>query len=494
MTEINQARELLSRALQQYSEADDEAKVELALLALHKGLEEAMRAYLESQGFDDAAHLQVKFPDLVNLIRDYTSLFEGDPKLPSLLVSLNTTRVKVAHPGKDKPTPKQISRDASQFAKLICRFWPELFGETSPVSRIPPPSKPRRQTPVISEPLAKPRPIAPKAQRPSSPKFRRFLQCLWKDQTKPRFQKKLFFRRMICIVILLILSRWCKTSAIYTVRWPEPIKYIGVALFLLSVGLFVWGVLTAWKVLRQLRLKGLLIVLGISYVLLISVSLLTSDSSLPFHQEASLTTQRLIVFANRKARDVLHTLARAPEEFRFAYTGHRRPVLLPSMDSSYLTPVPANEPAKVSIALSPEPTVHEPRVARSPTDTPFAPTQTQQQPTILSLHPPDCPHPQARLTVPQVNQLIEDEVQVEGTANIEDFDYYKFECRREDGETEDEWHWIESFSTPVEEGVLGIWDVSPLPAGIYTFRLTVVNREGNYPFAPCDVRVRITHR
>ena len=113
---------------------------------------------------------------------------------------------------------------------------------------------------------------------------------------------------------------------------------------------------------------------------------------------------------------------------------------------------------------------------------------------MLPLHPPDCPHLQARLTVPRVNQVIEDRIQVEGAANIENFDYYKFECRREDGDIEDEWHWIESFSTPVEEGVLGIWDVSPLPAGIYTFRLTVVNREGNYPFSPCDVKVQIIHR
>jgi len=69
-----------------------------------------------------------------------------------------------------------------------------------------------------------------------------------------------------------------------------------------------------------------------------------------------------------------------------------------------------------------------------------------------------------------VNEVIRDEIQVKGAANIENFAYYKFEFKREG--TEDEWHWIDSFKTPVEEGVLGTWNVSNLPDGIYTLRLS----------------------
>ena len=65
-----------------------------------------------------------------------------------------------------------------------------------------------------------------------------------------------------------------------------------------------------------------------------------------------------------------------------------------------------------------------------------AATSMEERPTALPAHPPDCPHPQARLTVPQVNEIIKNEVQVEGTANIENFDYYKFEFKREDVEDE----------------------------------------------------------
>jgi hypothetical protein len=82
-------------------------------------------------------------------------------------------------------------------------------------------------------------------------------------------------------------------------------------------------------------------------------------------------------------------------------------------------------------------------------------------------------------------------MKVEGSANIENFGYYKFEFKQKD--LEDEWHWLASFEEPVEQGTLGTLDVSHLPDGIYTFRLVVVNTQGNYPFDPCQVQVSIEH-
>lgn len=341
-----------------------------------------------------------------------------------------------------------------------------------------------------------------------------FLGLLWKDENQLHFQRGLFLKRVIGIVLLFALAKWTKSGALNMARWPEPIKYGGVALFLLAVGLFLWGVVTIWKLLRQLRLRGLLIVLGTGYVLLISALVLTSDSPLPLHQEAWLTARRLIAAVGHQVGDLIQALVEAPQEFRFAYTGHRRPVLLPGMDAedtSYLTPIPANRPAQLSLSVAPIASpARAPAGIQKGTSTPSsmittavtaslpssdastpAATPMEERPTALSVHPPDCPHPRARLTAPQVNEVIKEEVQVKGTANIENFDYYKFEFKRED--VEDEWHWVESFKTPVEEGLLGIWHVSHLPPGTYTFRLTVVNREGNYPFPPCEVRVYVAH-
>jgi hypothetical protein len=272
-------------------------------------------------------------------------------------------------------------------------------------------------------------------------------------------------------------------------------------LFLVAVALFYFGIRAVWRVLCQLRLKGLLILVGTAFLLLNVVSILTASVPLPVHKQVWLTMQRLFSSSTRWIGDAGRSLIQIPEEFRFAYTGHRRPLTLGDIDPEdilHLTPIPAPIPANrpAEIAATTQPTFR-------PTDpTPSTPAQSQEGAPTPSMTPTtpaagpalsDCPHPQARLTAPRSNQVIVDEIQVEGAASIEDFDYYKFEIRREDVPVEDEWHWLASYETPVENGILGLLHVGTLPEGIYTLRLTVVNREGNYPFPPCDVRVRLAH-
>jgi len=501
VTSIRETRELLLNALRKYHWADSEAEVELAVLALHKAVEEAMGTYLQRHGDYRGDHPEVDFRELADVIRDQTDLFEGDPRLPAVLASLNETWVRIANPGQDKPTAEEISQAADELAGVIRRLWRRLFGEAYPGSLVAPLSTPELQgkETFAGAPATHSDAEYRKGRVPA--RVGGVLRGLWKDDSQPRFEGKVFVGRVVRAVILFTLATWCKDLAISTVRWPTPIKYGGVVLFVVAVGLFLWGSVMAWRVLRQLRIKGLLIALGVSYVLLISMSLLTSNSALPLHREALLATRRLLVEMGAKVREVGQAMVKAPEEFRFAYTGHRRPVLLPGMssdDPSYLTPVAANLDAQALLGGTPVTTpsrgpVGTERATTIPPISTVPATQAQERPTFLPLQLPDCPHPQAQLMVPRMNQVISDEVRVEGTADIENFDYYKFEIRREDGEVEDEWHCVEIFSTPVKEGVLGVWQVSHLPIGTYTFRLTVVNREGNYPFPPCDVRVQIVH-
>ena len=495
MTGINQSRTLLLKALRQYVASQSEAEIEGAILALQTGLYDAFCAYLNSIGHDVAR--EISFPNLVNMIRDHTDLFLGDSGLPALLVSLNTTRVRIAHPRGDKPSPRQIARDAKKLAKLTRRFWFALFGEECPVSLVP-------------TPQPKPQPITAATQTPQPAypsRLGRLFGSLREGASWSRFQKWLFLKRMLGIVVLVLIAKWCYSFAIVTARWPEPIKYGGLVLLLVSVGLVFWGLVLVWKVLRQLRLGGLLVIFGAAYLLFIGASLLTFDSSLPLYKEALSATKRLVVSAVDQARDIGQGLRNVPEEFRFAYTGHRRPLRLSGMDpedSSYLTPVPANRPARLlatkEAVASPTRTTVIPQGSTPqayPTRTFIETKENTPTPSPAStaisipLLPPDCPYPQARLTTPKINQVIRNEVQVEGMANIENFDYYKFEIKRED--IEDEWHWLESLTTPVEEDVLGTWQVSALPAGTYIFRLTVVDRTGNYPFPPCEVRVYVRH-
>jgi len=81
---------------------------------------------------------------------------------------------------------------------------------------------------------------------------------------------------------------------------------------------------------------------------------------------------------------------------------------------------------------------------------------------------------------------VEGVVEIRGTADIENFWYYKVEFAA--GDSPSEWAYLGGGREAVSEGLLLVWDVSGLPAGSYTLRLTVVDRTGNYP-QPCDLQV-----
>ncbi len=143
------------------------------------------------------------------------------------------------------------------------------------------------------------------------------------------------------------------------------------------------------------------------------------------------------------------------------------------------TPTPTTGPP--TITPTPRPT----RTPR-PTATPEVTLTPMPEPVVL----PNCPDSRARLTSPTVNAVLKGAVEFRGSANIDDFQFYKLELKGE--ATSGEWQTIFTEETRVADGVLGVWDTSALPAGAYTFRLVVVDKTGNYP-EPCEVQVTIEH-
>jgi len=144
------------------------------------------------------------------------------------------------------------------------------------------------------------------------------------------------------------------------------------------------------------------------------------------------------------------------------------------------TPTPTTGPSTIT------PTPHPTRTRR-PTQTPEVTLTPTPEPVVL----PNCPNPRARLTNPTVNAILKGAVEFRGSANIDDFQFYKLELKGE--ATSGEWQTIFTSETPVTDGALGVWDTSALPAGAYAFRLIVVDKTGNYPIAPCEVNVTIEH-
>ena len=147
--------------------------------------------------------------------------------------------------------------------------------------------------------------------------------------------------------------------------------------------------------------------------------------------------------------------------------------------SMLVTPPPVLSPPPVT----PTPTLERPtRPAVVIFTTPPLPSPTQSLPASV------CPNPKARITSPGMGAKVEGRVEIWGTADIEDFRYYKVEFAA--GNSPSEWAYLGGGREPVSDGLLFVWDVSGLPAGSYTLRLTVVNRTGNYP-QPCDLLVII---
>ncbi len=153
--------------------------------------------------------------------------------------------------------------------------------------------------------------------------------------------------------------------------------------------------------------------------------------------------------------------------------------------TSVLFATPTNRPLPSSVPETPTVT---PTLTRRPRLTPqnIEPTETPT-PQVIA---PNCPNPGVRITSPGVNAVLNGNVEIRGSASIENFGYYKFEFKSLS--TADEWHHVYTNEQPVGDGVLGYWNVAPLPAGEYLFQLVVVDATGNYP-PPCQVRVNVEH-
>jgi len=94
-----------------------------------------------------------------------------------------------------------------------------------------------------------------------------------------------------------------------------------------------------------------------------------------------------------------------------------------------------------------------------------------------------CIPEQVMISFPENNATVRDIVEVEGSVNIPDFGFYKFEISR--GES-DNWLTIQAGDTHREEEMLGFWDTTQLEQDNYYLRLVVIDNQG-ISLDPCIV-------
>jgi hypothetical protein len=78
---------------------------------------------------------------------------------------------------------------------------------------------------------------------------------------------------------------------------------------------------------------------------------------------------------------------------------------------------------------------------------------------------------------------------VEGTADIQNFGFYKYEVARP-GETV--WLTILAGRDIIRDGELGQWDTRTLAPGDYMLRLVVTDNQGE-SLEPCVIQVRVNN-
>ena len=152
--------------------------------------------------------------------------------------------------------------------------------------------------------------------------------------------------------------------------------------------------------------------------------------------------------------------------------------LTPSAGLLLPTPTPTPEPPTPTPTTTPTP---RPRPTKRPMESP-----TLELPTV---QPAICPDPRSSLTLPGVNAVLRDAVQVIGSAYSEGFSYYKLEFGV--GVSPTAWNFIMQGDAPVHDGALGMWNVTDLAPGVYTLQLKVVDHTGNWIDPPCQVQVTV---
>jgi hypothetical protein len=99
-----------------------------------------------------------------------------------------------------------------------------------------------------------------------------------------------------------------------------------------------------------------------------------------------------------------------------------------------------------------------------------------------------CLNPLATLTFPTDGATVSGNIEIQGSADIDNFAFYKYEYRS--AEPGGVWRAISAGTDPRTDAVLGRWDTSLVLPGEYDFRLVVTDTAGNAPL-PCQIRIRI---
>ncbi len=167
----------------------------------------------------------------------------------------------------------------------------------------------------------------------------------------------------------------------------------------------------------------------------------------------------------------------------------------PTVEIPTATPEPPTPTVEIPTATPepPTPTVEIPTATpEPPTPTVEIPTATPEPPTPTPapiIAAANCSDPNAAITSPGVNQVVNGVVPILGSATNPQMNFYKLEYAP-GANAEGGFGYFDGTSNAVQGGVLGRFNSAAVPNGSYTVQLTVVDTTGNYP-TPCRVTIQV---
>lgn len=96
---------------------------------------------------------------------------------------------------------------------------------------------------------------------------------------------------------------------------------------------------------------------------------------------------------------------------------------------------------------------------------------------IITQSQPANPAYQATITSPVTGQAVQGSVVIRGTMDTSGFQSYELDFTYNDDPTPS-WFLIEESTSPIQEGILAIWDTTTITDGDYTLRLLVTLNDG----------------
>jgi hypothetical protein len=116
-------------------------------------------------------------------------------------------------------------------------------------------------------------------------------------------------------------------------------------------------------------------------------------------------------------------------------------------------------------------------------ETPETPQVQETAPPGTTVVQAGCLPEELIISYPTNNSTVNGIIEIEGTVDIPDFGFYKFEVSAQNSNN---WLTIQAGDSPKIDQVLGFWDTTQLQPGNYSLRLVVVDNQG-IPLDPCAV-------